>query len=420
MPVLHYNTALGSNGTGSSINPYNTFAAGAPADGDTVLIATGTVNREAFPAAWLNFNDITIAEYGTGAEPVLSAAVVHVPADFTSVGSGVWSLALGSNIGGNVLQDGVPMTFVAWNTNVSTTLGGAAVGSFSFDYNAFILYVKPTGGVMTGKEFEVSKRLNLIGSVQTKRGLTMRNLVLRQPSAHGVLLLNRTETFIDNVPVQVAGGARDTSAGVHYGNGIELANGCFVAEVRNCSADDVFDSAFTSQLYGGTPTRLSDHDWVNNRAARCGLAAMEIAIITNTARSEILNVLTDGLDAVDIGIAGTGWSGDRSGTTYSTYNFAGSLGSRIHNCRARNLWPVRAKKLWVSHQTGGVNYMSDSYGVGLTQYLSLSNNGAPGLAGQAEVWSNVTDDLGRVPEQGTYGTYVQAVNGVREIGALIL
>ena len=404
MAARYLNTDGGADGTGTLENPWTAWGSVSISDGDSLLIKTGTSSYSGdIPAGLLSADNITIAEYGTGAKPELTGGVVR--ADWTLHSGSIYKRTYAGNACGNITEDGVPMVFVTWPGSVPAL----AAGSFTFDYTGFVLYMRPSAGAPASHVYIASEDQIIFSSSVAQSGLTIRNLALSGASAHGVLLLNRTDCLIEALDLRVFGGLRSGSSNI--GNGIELANGCARVTVQNCVADDIFDSAYTSQIYGSAGVSASDQEWLSNVARRCGLAAHENAIIASATQSRLSNIRTADLDAEDIGIAGVGWSGDRSGTTYSTYNFAGAT-SRIHNCRAERVVVTRAKKLWVSHQTGGVNYMSDSYGSGLTQYLSLSNNGAAGLAGQAEVWSNVTDDLARVPTQGTYGTYVQATGGI--------
>lgn len=405
MAVHYIDPSAATNGSGSSVNPYNSAAAATLGAGDTVLIRTGTTINQALPAQWLGLDNIEIAEYGTGAKPIITGGTEHAPAEFQSVGAGVWSLSLGGNVGGNALEDGAPMRFVAWAGSAAASLGAETAPCFSFDYSGGVLYVKPSGGAITGKTFSVSAVVDLITSAASKRGLRLRNLALRQASGHGVVLLNRREVLIDALDIETCGGARNVAGAFHYGNGIELANGCLVAEVRNCSAVDIFDSAYTSQLFSTPGARLSDHAWSNLSAMRCGLAAMEIAITDGATAGNISNVSCDGLTADELG--SIGWSGNRAGVVYSTYNHAASSGARIRGCRGSRIRASNARRLWTTNQTGGVNQLFDAYVQDAADTFAIGNPGGAAPLGQADLWWGVSNDAGQTPEQGVGGTFVQ-------------
>ena len=219
MTLLHVDTSAGVDGNGSLANPYNTAASLSPSNGDSILFKTGTsVPVSTLPAGWLSFETLTVGAYGTGDKPILTGGVVR--ADWTEdAPNGVWYRAYGSNIVGNITEDGTPMDFVAFTVNIATTAALMAAGSFSFDYTGFVLYIKPSSGAPASHVYVVSESMYCITSGTEKSGLILRDMELRSASRHAILLFNKTDLLIDGVEVNVAGGIREGSS--HLGNGAD-------------------------------------------------------------------------------------------------------------------------------------------------------------------------------------------------------
>src|SRR5271166_7114150 len=121
MPNTYYiNPSASYNGDGSLAHPFNSWADFTIQAGDTYLQEAGTVYRGTIDINNLGANpaDTVIGSYGMGAAPQINL--------FSGVTS--WKLVSGtiysSDIGwdgGEVEQDGQPLTFVAWNGSVLST-----------------------------------------------------------------------------------------------------------------------------------------------------------------------------------------------------------------------------------------------------------------------------------------------------------
>lgn len=323
MATYRLNPAAGSDGTGTTVNPWKTLVGkSALAEGDTLLIDSGTTYAGNFPANFASANRLTIAEYGSGARPILDMGINVTPTP--SGTAGVWSVAFASNVGGNVAVDGAPMLFVPWTTNIATTAALMGSNSFSFDPVNFILYIKPAGGTIAGKTFKASTFVNGLAASGSHRK-TLRNLEFRQASKHAFVHVASYATTVENCISRHCGGYYDTGAGFYAGNGFEFGNDCIDVLVNTSEAYDTFDSPFTSQGYGGQTSALSarNHEFNDCRAERYGYAAFEF--VTLSPWQTMNGVWINRPYARDGGNAAS-WSGDRNGKGAALLVYSGAAG----------------------------------------------------------------------------------------------
>jgi hypothetical protein len=322
MTIYRLNPSAGTDGTGTTVNPWNTLVAKTLATGDTLLIDSGTTYYGAIPSGVSSPEQVTLAEYGTGERPIidLSISVTLAP----SGTAGVWSVSLGSNVGGNASEDGLPLDFVPWTTDIATTAALMGAGSFSFDPVGFVLYVKPTGGSISGKTYRASAAVNAIGN-SAAHYKTIRNLDIRRASKHAFVHVASYAVEIENCIARHCGGYYDTTAAFYAGNGFEFGNDCVDIYVNKCEAYDTFDSPFTSQGYAAQTGAFSarNHQYDDCIAERYGYAAFEF--VTLDTHQQLCGVYVNRPYARDGGNSAS-WSGDRNGKGDAVLIYSGAAG----------------------------------------------------------------------------------------------
>jgi hypothetical protein len=369
------------------------LASVSPSSGDVLLFASGgTFSASAVPAGMLSVNDLTVGYYGTGPAPIITGGAIR--SDWTfDAGNNVYSRpAYASNTLGNVTEDGIPMKFVPWTTNLATTaalmVSGQSLpfwsGSMTYDPTSKVVYIRPSSGAASGHVYVVSEVLNGLPSSSTARNLTIDGLEFRSLSRHGIDLKNKTGLSISNCAFRVIGGVKPAS--LWLGNGIELSLGVWGAETTDCEFHDIFDSPVTSQLYESTPAAIGSHLWRDLALNRYGLAGVEISCQTQNMQEirdiEIANITSTG--------NGVGWSGDRNGSVITCLTQGGT--SRVNRAFARNVNGNIQKRLYLGYQHAGLCGIEDSTGAGT--YGQAPRSDANGRAGQVDLWRNVADNLG--------------------------
>lgn len=372
--------------------------------GDTVLLRSGvTYAASSIPAALLSPSGVTLGASGTGTKPIISGGTVR--SDWTlDAPNSVYSRTYASNILGNVTEDGVPMKYVAWDTDIATTAAamtdGASLpywsGSMTYDPANFIVYIRPSSGAASAHVYVVSDSANADGTAiydtATGSGLLIDGIELRNISRTGIHLFNKKSAVISDCDFRVIGGIKPASLWI--GNGLELSQGCNGVQVLRCDFQDIFDSAMTSQLYEGTRATIGWHLYEDNTVSRYGMHGVEISL--QTANQFITDIEVSGLTAADAGTYS--WAGDRNGAAVTMLsNSAGS--SRVTRAYARGVQATRAKRLYLGYQHGGVCGIEDSAGVETWGFAPVSN--ANGVSGQVDLWRSVTDNLG-APSGGNW------------------
>ena len=305
--------------TGESSSPFNSLSqlASVIANGDTIALKCGSVFRETMESEAIEKDNLRIVTYGSGARPKIvgSDPVTDWTYDATY---DVYSTNLGSNVGGNLTENGVPLSFVAWTTNLATTSALMTAGSFSFDYNNFDLYVKPAYRI--DDEFEAGCRLYGIDGLPDSfhSGFYLEGIEVVGATRQGIWLHNRGPFEVVDIVVRIIGGKRDTS--FHLGNGIEINRGSSGGIVRDSLFEDIFDSAISPQVYDPSAYLLQGATVKNNVMRRCGMGGVEVS--SQTADNAITSVQVTHNYAEDIGM--NNWSGDRGGTAYWSANNGGT------------------------------------------------------------------------------------------------
>jgi hypothetical protein len=355
-------------GDGSLAAPWNTFASAIGlADDDYLRLARGSVFRETLS---LPFNGIKIDSYGDALNaPIISGA--DVITSWTPVGSGIFSYSTGSNVGGNVAEDGEPMIFKAWNTNLVTT--NLQLGEYTVDPTGFLIYIRPRLGTTVGSVYTVSVRLYAWNSSAVKSNCLMQDIQIQQISRHGIALLNRSNSRFSGLNFWLIGGFKDPS--VYVGNGIELSTGSNDFEVEGCNFKYIFDSACTTQLYDGSPQTLSRHRWVNLTVDGAALSGVEISC--QTANQNITNVIVENLTAVNLG--NVGWLRNRTLSPYGAgfINNGGATSGGSNICIVNsNITSPRFGIINASATAGATNFISKANKLtGTFKYNDTSHQG---------------------------------------------
>lgn len=328
MATYRFNPSAATDGTGTIVNPWNTLVGKTLANDDTLLIDTNTTWRapsgqQAIPAGIADPARITIAEYGTGARPKISGG--QIIAMTASAVPGVFQWSAGSNLCGNLTVDGVMQTFVPWTTDLATTAALMSAGSMSFDYVNFILYCKPVGGSLLGKEVEASVVRNGMLLTSGQHVKNLRNLHFSRMSQHGAASNTTSGITWENSLFDKCGGFRNTGANFFAGNGLEMSQNSIDCLAVNCEAYDIFDSPFSSQCYGGQTGHqyIRNHEYRDCKAERFGFAAFEFSALDTFEDMRGLYVIRP---YVREGGTAASWSGDRDGKGCGVMMLSGHLG----------------------------------------------------------------------------------------------
>ncbi len=379
--------------------------------GDTIILRSGvTYAASSMPAGLLTPNNITVGITGS-ARAIISGGVVRADWTFDAPNNVYSRPAVAGNTLGNVTEDGVPMRFRQWDTNIATTAAGMSTGaslpywsgSMTYDPVARIVYIRPSSGVPADHVYVVSETLNGFSNSNTSTGLRIEGVEVRSVSRHGMVLLNKRDVEIVGCKFAVIGGTKPSS--VWVGNGIELSAGVWGADVSGCEFEDIFDSAVTSQLYEGAPAQIGSHRWAQINAKRCGLHVVEVSC--QTANQTISDIETADVTSLDHGL---GWSGDRNGAVMCNLTQGSAVVTRSF---ARNVNGTNQRRLYLGRRTGGVCGIEDSTGVGTYGVAPVSNS-AGGLAGQVDLHRNLADNLGAPTADGGVSQWVLSAASMRD------
>lgn len=373
------------------------LAAVTPANGNTILLKTNTTfSASSMRSDVLDADNVTIGEWGTGAKPIIDGSVQR--SDFTSSASaGVYQRSYGSNVVGNVTEDGLPLKFIPWNTNLATTAAAMPDGSFSFDYTGLVLYVKPSAGIASEHSYRVSETLYGINSLSQSSNFLVTNLCFRQVSRHAFLVHNKKNSQTLYNEYDIIGGMRDIAGSYWLGNGEEWGRGCVGNKSIGPVAQDIFDSAYSPQVYGSVGFLLSGHVIKDAVARRCGLHGIEISIQSSAPQAiyayGISDVITEDFLAEDINR--NCWSNrNLNGAAYTVLINGGRLAT-IRDCHLRGMIARRVRWAILNQATGGANstrdVLVDDYTSGLMWSVPTAGKE------QADLWANVRDTAGNTP-----------------------
>lgn len=281
----------------------------------TLYLKRGETWYEQLTVPASSFN---IDAYGSGALPVINGSVLI--SGWSNLGSGYYSKAVTLNSGGalgNVTEDGVMMIFAAWDDNYTTSLSGAANGSFTFDYPNSTVYLK-VGSDPSTKVYRASIKLYGI-NVENRSNVSIKNVSITNFSLVGVNFKNCSTCSVTDSTISSGGGAVLQNLGMgsspdylYAGNGVEFGNSSTNGTATNLTISKIFDSGLSPQTYASNQT-AGPFTFSNNTISECGFAGIEISVLDNsgTTNSSISNVTMSGNT---ISNSGKGWSGQRYGT----------------------------------------------------------------------------------------------------------
>lgn len=374
------------------------LAAVTTSSGDIVLLRSGNIfSVSALSASILNPNNVTLGAFGTGERPIISGGTVRADWTYDAVNN-VYSRAYGAEKLGNVTEDGVPMRFVQWDTNIATTAAKSAMssgnnapywsGAMTFDPASNTLYIRPSSGAAGDHEYIVSdagtSAGNGIPSAAQNVGMVIADIEVRHISKHAMLFYNKRGATIENVVTRFVGGALQGS--LYLGNGLSISFGCHDHNVINCGFYDTFDSGATTQLYESTVQFLGGGYYENTTVARYGMHGIEISV--QSANQHISNIEANGIVAADGGA--NSWAGDRNGAVFTCLSNAAGSG-RVSRAFARDVTATRCKRAYLGYQHGGVCGIENAV-ASQSQLTCLGN--ANGVSGQSDLYRAVTDSAG--------------------------
>ena len=277
--------------------------------GSTVYLMSGSTWYEQLS---IPSSAITISAYGSGNRPKIDGS--RAVASWTSEGGGIFSsvvsLAAGEALG-NVSENGVVMSFVAWNTDVVTTLSGALTGTFSYEYATSKIYIKPANSPQTSSAaYRASVKLYGITATALS-DIVVRNIEIDRFSLNGVNYVNCQRCSVYNTSIMMGGGAT-IAPDLYAGNGIEFDNNSTDGVVDGVDITQIFDSCISPQTYQSGQS-LSNITITNSHLFYCGFAGVEVSVLSNGGSfgSNIGNVTISGSSITN---SGKGWSGQRYGT----------------------------------------------------------------------------------------------------------
>ncbi len=255
---------------------------------------------------------ITIDSYGTGMLPKIDGSKEIT--GWTDEGGGLYSsstMTLGVNEAlGNLSENDVMMSFLAWSTNAATTFLGAPVGTFSYEYPSK-LYIKPASSP-SGNVYRASVKIFGI-TAKLKSDIIVKNVEITRFSLHGVHYEDCVRCEVYNSILSKGGGAVIMTAPLLYaGNGVEYDNSSTNGVVDGVTINDIFDSGISPQTWVSGQT-MSSISIRNSQISSCGFAGIEVSVLDNggTTNSTMTGVL---ISETTITNSGRGWSGRRYGT----------------------------------------------------------------------------------------------------------
>lgn len=367
--------------------------------GDTVLFKTNTTfNASAVPASLLQKDNITIAEYGTGAKPIISGAVTHLGNEFTQdAPNGVWYLDFAHINYGNIIEDGVALSFINWTTNITTTAALMSVGDYAIDQANQRIYIKTSGNNPIGKTYVTSEaKRGLANTTVTASGLVIKNLAITHISDTGVYLLYNSDFLIDNVDMDMIGGMWQSV--FFAGNGITIGAECYNGTVSNCTINRIFDAALSAQNFTAN-SNLSDINFLTNTVSDCGYSALELSIPSSLSNMKLKNIFADGLNATNIGVNSWGRKSSGIGIIF-TVTAPIESSKTMTNCEFKNITVTNALGLIRTGYNYGINKFVDIYGSNITTLLT--DYGVVPNTEEKRLYYNVRDNLGNTPS-GTAG-----------------
>lgn len=305
-----------NDGTTSS-HPWKTFANLATTsfsiNSTIYLYRGGTWNEQLTVPA----SDLNIDAYGTGALPIIDGSIAI--SGWTNLGGGIYSrtatVATGEGLG-NLSEEGVMMTFVAWDDNYPTSFTGASNGSYTFNWATNSLYIKTASDPVT-KNYRASLKLFGI-TAEDESNIAVKNISVTRFSLVGINFKNCANCTVSDSTISKGGGAvlGATQSGspdyLYAGNGIEYGNSSTDGSVSHATISEIFDSGLSPQTYASNQT-AGPYTFDSVTISDCGFAGVEISVLDNGgATNSSIDTVT--MSNITVTNSGKGWSGQRYGT----------------------------------------------------------------------------------------------------------
>ncbi len=385
---IYIDPSAATNGSGTINSPYNTTAGFSTLQSKSYLLKSGTTINEDL-GLLLNGDNNLIGMYGTGAKPIIdrSAALTGMTYNGTY---DIWQKSLATAQFGHVQEDGIPLKAIYWNaTNNIATVGPLMTpGSFSFDNTAQIVYVKPSSGLITDHSYRYANGLYCVRTTNANKNNTIIDVDITGASRHGIQLYYKTNLKIQNVGGGKHGGYWESGITAYLGNGIEVSAGCIGVQILECEQNDIWDSAFTTQLYETTAATARSHEYRNIKSKRFGLAGVEISIPGIDANQTIQDVYVSG--AV-LGDGVSNWANKPPGDANSVVStLSNGLTNLIDGVVFADIVATNSGRLWTTSNTQGKCVMMDSTGDNMSQYGLRKVYAGGGLKVSTDTIKNVT------------------------------
>lgn len=317
--ATYYVDAIGGNDTNhgqSETAPWKTLGkvrASSFPTGSTVFLKRGVRWNESLV---ISSSGLTVDAYGTGSPPRLDSSVpvvgwtVPFLAGTGIFGSSAVSLApVGVGGLGNLSEDGVLMSLVAWTGSAGGTLGSAPYGSYTYDYSSRKIYIKVVSDPnQSGKTYLASTLLFGVSASKVS-DVTVQNLHLTRFSLHGVDYSDCLRCSVRNLSITDGGGAVVVAPNIYAGNGVQWSGSSAYGIADGITVQNVFDSGISPQTFA-VGSLIHDIEITNATIDRVGFAGIEISLLGYGQGSSISNVsVTDSR----ITNTGHGWGGNRYG-----------------------------------------------------------------------------------------------------------
>ena len=334
-PDIYIDAGAGDGGVGSEADPYNEFSdinwttggdnsvfdyyAGAEAASLTINLQAGDTWREQLTVGGSGSAayPILIRSYGAGADPVISGA--DIEATWVVETAAIFKKAVGYD-SGVVQEDGVALTFVAWDTDYATTAATMSQGSYTYDYGGSqIVYVWCTDDADpdTHTSIEVANRSYGIYA-DGKDYITIEGLQIEGSKRHGIFAWNCDNWDISDMVIFNIGGALAAGVSAYLGNGIEIGNGSSDFSISDSTIYAIFDTGISVQISSGDAA-IADVTISDCITYECGMSGIDVLILTDSdgSSSSIADTIITGCSTYD---NGEGFSGFRRGNGFEVYS----------------------------------------------------------------------------------------------------
>lgn len=293
------NSGLDTN-TGTVTAPWKTISkvnSTTYVTGDTVYFQRGGVWREQLlPKSGVSFN-----AYGEGRQPILTRAI-NANSGWTGSGN-IWTFKTNTStdVGNIVFNASFPAVKVKTEAELTSDLK-----FYSDTVNQVVKFYSATNPSTRFASIELCLNIDII-RMEGKSFITIENLELKYGGRHGInALASCSNITIRNCKLSWIGGGIHTT-GFRFGNAIQFYNSHDNISVSSCVAEDIYDTAFTSQCPGVAV--INNVRWENNTANRCGLYGFEGFIGANNVTGSNINGLY--IVANTFKNAGIGWGAEQ-------------------------------------------------------------------------------------------------------------